>query len=147
LGCHIALKINADLVPKLSRPLILVGVWGTAGTIVSICGASLFDKIGRRKSFFISISGVLLGSIMLVTFWARFEAGGNTSKTLGSLAIFSMFVFLVGFGWIMNAFAYTYPPEILPTDIRAAGMGLGFGIKMGRPRIRDPLFKLPLTIH
>ncbi len=86
---------------------------------------------------------------MLVIFWARFEAGGNTSKTLGSLAIFSMFVFLCGFGWIMNAFAYeseiptirpqaklrssyTYPPEILPTDIRAAGMGLGFGIKMGQ---------------
>ncbi|KAK5170394.1 uncharacterized protein LTR77_004981 [Saxophila tyrrhenica] len=111
-------------------PLILVGVWGTAGTIVSIIGASLFDKLGRRKSFFISITGVIVGSVMLVIFWARFEAGGNTSETLGALAVFSMFVFLCGFGWIMNAFAYTYPPEILPTDIRATGMALGFGIKM-----------------
>lgn len=112
-------------------PLILVGVWGTVGMIVSICGASLFDRLGRRKSFFISISGVMLGSVLLVIFWALYEASDNTNKVLGKLAVFSMFLFLAGFSWIMNSMAYTYPPEILPTDIRATGMALGYGLKMG----------------
>jgi MFS family permease len=112
-------------------PLILVGVWGTVGTIVSICGALLFDRLGRRKSFFISISGVMTGSVMLVIFWALYEASGNTTKVLGELAVFSMFVFNCGFAWIMNSMAYTYPPEILTTDIRATGMALGYGLKMG----------------
>lgn len=112
-------------------PLVLVGVWGTVGTIVSICGASLFDYLGRRKSFFISISGVMLGSIMLVIFWALYEASENTNKVLGKLAVFSMFVFNCGFAWIMNSMAYTYPPEILTMDIRATGMALGYALKMG----------------
>lgn len=93
--------------------LIMVGIWGTAALIVGIIGMYFFDKLGRRKSFFISISGILAGSIMLAIFWARFELSGNSNRALGSLAVFSMFVFLCGYGWIMNAFGYTYTPEIL----------------------------------
>jgi MFS family permease len=94
-------------------PLVLVGVWGTCGLIFSIFGAYFFDRLGRRKSFFISISGILLGSVMLAIFWARYEAGGNSNKVLGSLALWSMFLFLCGYAWIMNSFGYTYTPEIM----------------------------------
>ncbi|KAK5173550.1 uncharacterized protein LTR77_002231 [Saxophila tyrrhenica] len=127
-------------------PLIMVGVWGTLGVIFSCGGAYFFDKLGRRKSFFISMTGVLLGSIMLVIFWARFEASGNTNKTLGSLALWAMFVYLVGYAWILNSFGYAYTPEILvstyvfmldmwegrtkhfrqPMEIRATGLAAGF---------------------
>jgi len=94
-------------------PLVLVGVWGTLGVIFACGGAFFFDKIGRRKSFFISMTGVIVGSVMLVAFWARYEHGGNTNKTLGSLALWSMFVYLVGYAWILNSFGYAYTPEIL----------------------------------
>ena len=94
-------------------PLIMVGVWGTLGVIFSCGGAYFFDKLGRRKSFFISMSGVLVGSILLVAFWSRYEAGGNSNKTLGSLALWAMFVYLVGYAWILNSFGYAYTPEIL----------------------------------
>jgi hypothetical protein len=94
-------------------PLVLVGVWGTLGVIFSCAGAFFFDKIGRRKSFFISMSGVCLGSTMLVIFWARYENSGSTNKTLGSLALWSMFMYLVGYAWILNSFGYAYTPEIL----------------------------------
>lgn len=94
-------------------PLILVGIWGTTALIVGIVGMLLFDRLGRRKSFFISITIILIGSILLVIFWARFETSGNTNRAMGILAMLSMFVFLCGYGWIMNAFGYTYAPEIL----------------------------------
>ena len=94
-------------------PLVLVGVWGTLGVIFACGGAYFFDTLGRRKSFFISMTGVIIGSIMLVAFWARYEKTGNTDKTLGDLALWSMFVYLVGYAWILNSFGYAYTPEIL----------------------------------
>jgi hypothetical protein len=37
-----------------------------------------------------------------------------------------MFVYLVGYAYIMNAFGYTYPSEIMPTPMRAAGNAVAF---------------------
>ncbi|OAL24111.1 hypothetical protein AYO20_10723 [Fonsecaea nubica] len=106
--------------------LILIGVWGTVGVIFSTIGASLFDKLGRRVSFFISMTVVLIASIMLVIFWARYENGGSTNKTLGALALWSMFLFLTGYAWILNSFGFAYTPEIMPTEIRATGVAIGY---------------------
>lgn len=76
--------------------LVLVGVWGTLTVISTTIGSSLFDKLGRRQAYFIAMSIILVASILLAIFWARFEASGNKSKVLGDLAIFSMFLFLCG---------------------------------------------------
>jgi hypothetical protein len=88
----------------------MVGVWGTVGTITAALGAYFFDRLGRRRSFFLSCSFTLLGALMLVILWARFEAGGSVNHTLGSLALWSMFVYLFGYAWIMNAFGKLTPP-------------------------------------
>ena len=45
---------------------------------------------------------------------------------LGRFTVGFMFVYLVGFAFIMNAFGYTYPSEIMPTPIRAAGNAVSF---------------------
>jgi hypothetical protein len=37
-----------------------------------------------------------------------------------------MFVYLVGYAFIMNSFGYTYPSEIMPTPMRAAGNAVAF---------------------
>ena len=37
-----------------------------------------------------------------------------------------MFVYLCGYAFIMNSFGYTYPSEIMPTPIRAAGNAVSF---------------------
>jgi MFS family permease len=95
----------------------MVGVWGTLGVIFACGGAYFFDRLGRRKSFFISMTGVLIGSIMLVIFWARYEYTGNSVKVLGDLALWSMFVYLVGYAWILNSFGYAYTPEILVSHV------------------------------
>lgn len=45
---------------------------------------------------------------------------------LGRFTVGFMFVYLVGYAFIMNAFGYTYPSEIMPTPIRAAGNAVAF---------------------
>ncbi|KAF1815175.1 general substrate transporter [Eremomyces bilateralis CBS 781.70] len=112
-------------------PLVLVGVWGTVGVIFSAVGASYFDRIGRRKSFFISMTLVTIGSILLTAFWATYEKTGNTVKTFGSLALWAMFVYLTGYALCLNAFGYAYTPEILPLPIRATGVATGFATMNG----------------
>lgn len=45
---------------------------------------------------------------------------------LGRFTVGFMFLYLVGYAFIMNAFGYTYPSEIMPTPIRAAGNAVAF---------------------
>jgi MFS family permease len=46
--------------------LVMVGVWGTCGTIFCIMGALSFDKLGRRKSLLGSLWVQFLASIAMV---------------------------------------------------------------------------------
>ncbi|KIW85243.1 hypothetical protein Z517_00633 [Fonsecaea pedrosoi CBS 271.37] len=105
--------------------LVLVGVWGMVTIISTCCGTYYFDKIGRKKSFYISITIVMIASTLLTAFWASYEKSGNTNATLGKLGVWSMFLFMFGYAWVMNAFGYAYIPEICPTEIRAAGTATG----------------------
>ena len=111
--------------------LILVGVWGTLTVISTSIGSLLFDRLGRRKPFFFAMGIMLTASIMLTAFWATYAKTGDTVAIYGKLAIFSMFLFLVGYAFIMNSFAYAYIPEILPTNIRAAGTAAAFAVQNG----------------
>lgn len=92
----IILYKSLGLAGKMS--LILVGVWGTTMLIISLFGAYFFDKLERRINFFISLGGVIIENVMLVVFWARYEASGNMNKTLGNSDMFAIFFFLAGYG-------------------------------------------------
>jgi hypothetical protein len=46
--------------------LVMVGVWGTLGTIFCIIGGLFFDKLGRRKSLLGSLWVQFLASIAMV---------------------------------------------------------------------------------
>lgn len=109
-------------------PLILVGVWGTVGVLCNIPGAWWFDSLGRRKMFFIAMGFMLPASILLCAFWATFENTDNTVKVWGILAVVAMFLFLVGYAVIINAFSYAYISEILPTAIRSPVVATTFGL-------------------
>ena len=105
--------------------LVLVGVWGMV-TILSTCtGTYFFDSLGRKRSFYISIGMVIFASTLLTAFWATYEKSGDTDAIFGRLGVMSMFMFMFGYAWILNAFGYTYIPEICPTEIRAAGAATG----------------------
>ncbi|KIW08633.1 uncharacterized protein PV09_00589 [Verruconis gallopava] len=106
--------------------LVMVGVWGTLGTIFCCIGAWFFDRLGRRKSLLGSLWVQFLASIAMVIFWARFQLSDNKNLLLGRFTVAMMFLYLVGYAYIMNSFGYTYPSEIMPTPIRAVGNAVAF---------------------
>jgi hypothetical protein len=106
--------------------LILVGAWGTLTVISTGIGSTTFDRLGRRRPFYFAMSIITIASILLTAFWATYAKTGNTDTVYGHLTIFAMFLFLFGYAFIMNSFAYAYIPEILPTNIRAVGTAAGF---------------------
>lgn len=65
-------------------------------------------------------------SIITVTLWARFEAGGSTDTAMAKGIIFGMFLTVFGYAGVMNTFAPCYSAEIMPTCIRAAGVASGY---------------------
>jgi len=71
---------------------------------------------------------MLPSSILLCAFWATYESTGNTVAKWGDLAVWSMFMFYVGYSLIIGAFNYTYIPEIMPNAIRAAGVGTTYAM-------------------
>jgi MFS family permease len=101
--------------------LALAGVWGTVLLPAIIIGGYFFDKIGRKRSVYVSMGIVMTASTMLTVSWSRYSASGNTNKTAGHVAVASMFLFIFGYSWIMNAMQFTYPAEICPANIRHIG--------------------------
>lgn len=117
--------------------LVLAGCWGTVNCIFSFAGALCLDRIGRRKAFFYSMAVVIVAQILTTAFWATFERTENI--VYGKLAVFAMFIYcaskhsrsfspgntnemnVLGWATFLNAICYSYLPEILPSNIRAAG--------------------------
>jgi hypothetical protein len=108
--------------------LVLTGIWGTQGCCSSLAASSVVDKLGRRPLLFIAYGLMIPGGILLVGLWAGFEAGGSLNKSLGKAVIFGMFVYGFGYGGFMNTFFPAYSSEILPTNIRAAGVASGYAL-------------------
>lgn len=110
--------------------LVMVGVWGTLGTIFCMIGGLTFDKLGRRKSLLGSLWVQFLASIAMVIckslsihkdvclsyianatlVWAQFQKSGNANMLMGRFTVGFMFVYLVGYAFIMNAFGMSIFP-------------------------------------
>ena len=69
--------------------LIMVGVWGTCGTIFCIMGALSFDKLGRRKSLLGSLWVQFLASIAMVICKSSVSASEKKANkySLGTIPI------------------------------------------------------------
>lgn len=78
------------------RLQVMIGVWGTWVIIAVFCMSPWFDRIGRRKSLFMSYAFIITGGLITVITWARFEAGGSKNIPLGSGIIVGMFVLCWG---------------------------------------------------
>lgn len=96
--------------------LIVLGLFKLAFIVV---GGYLLDKIGRRKSFFISYSGMCLALLMIGLSFIRNETTSNPVLTVTALIIFlSFFSIAAGPG------AWLIPSEVFSNTIRARAMSL-----------------------
>lgn len=88
--------------------------------IVSIAGALLADRIGRRALWMVSLIGMICSNIGITITSAIFDKqGGNTTAYC---AILFLFLYNAGFNIACNPLAYSYPTEILPYSMRTKGL-------------------------
>jgi MFS family permease len=88
--------------------------------IISITGAILADRIGRRSLWMTSLVGMMCANIGITVTSAVFEKKENDSAAY--MAIAFLFMYNAGFNIACNPLLYSYPTEILPYSMRTKGL-------------------------
>ena len=98
---------------------IIVGAVNVLSTILSMF---LIDKLGRRKLYFIGLTGMAISLAALGTFFLMKDSLGASLKyvTVGSMIVYIFFfaVSLGPLGWLIIS-------EIFPLKVRGLGMSIG----------------------
>lgn len=84
----------------------------------------LVDKVGRRKLFLISTSGMLVSFIVWTICSAQYSASGN--KGAANAVIAMIFLYYLAYNTAWSGLLIGYTVEILPYNIRAKGMTVMF---------------------
>jgi MFS family permease len=91
--------------------------------LISILGACLADRIGRRSLWLVSLIAMICSNIGITITSAVF-AHNDTNNAAAYLAILFLFFYNAGFNIAMNPLAYAYPTEILPYSMRTKGIAV-----------------------
>jgi len=98
---------------------VSVGIVNVASTVVAMF---LIDKIGRRKLYFIGLTGIMFSLAALAIFFFMKEDLGDNLKwvIVGTVLIYIVFfaISLGPLGWLIIS-------EIFPLKIRGVGMSVG----------------------
>ncbi|MCK5704101.1 MAG: sugar porter family MFS transporter [Cyclobacteriaceae bacterium] len=98
---------------------ISVGIVNVASTVVAMF---LIDKIGRRKLYFIGVTGIMISLTALGMFFFMKESLGDNLRwvIVGTVLIYIVFfaISLGPLGWLIIS-------EIFPLKIRGVGMSVG----------------------
>lgn len=102
--------------------LLLTAINPIFSMLGAIYGATLLDKLGRRKMLLIGLTGGLFAYCLLTAFTA--EAAKTPS--LGYGVIVSIYIFGIFFAWGWTPLQTLYAVECLENRTRAKGSGLNF---------------------
>ncbi|KAK5136540.1 hypothetical protein LTR08_002884 [Meristemomyces frigidus] len=94
--------------------------------LVAIGFSFLVDKLGRKKLFMIAAVGMLLSFSVWTGCSAVYAQSGNSSAGSAVIAMVFLFYLAAGFAW--PGLTVAYVSEILPYNIRAKGLAIGFAI-------------------
>ncbi|KAH8665714.1 general substrate transporter [Tricladium varicosporioides] len=90
--------------------------------LISILGACLADKIGRRSLWLLSLFSMLGSNIGITVTSALFAKTPNNATAY--TAVVFLFLYNAGFNVACNPLAYSYPTEILPYSMRTKGLSV-----------------------
>lgn len=100
-------------------PSIIVGVVNVAFTVISLF---LIDKIGRRKIYFIGLTGIVISLFLMGLSFSLADQMGEMSKwfLVGSMLIYIAFfaISLGPLGWLIIS-------EVFPLRVRGLGASIG----------------------
>lgn len=96
--------------------------------VVSIAGACLADRIGRRSLWMISMIGMMAANIGVTITTAVHDKNG--SQGAAYMVVVFLFLYNGAFNIACNPLAYAYPTEVLPYNIRTKGMSVVVALGM-----------------
>ncbi|EME44007.1 hypothetical protein DOTSEDRAFT_79908 [Dothistroma septosporum NZE10] len=91
--------------------------------LVSIAGAILADKIGRRALWMTSFISMILANIGTVVSSALVSKDAD-NRVAAYFVIVFLFLYNAGFNIACNPLAYAYPTELLPYAMRTKGISV-----------------------
>jgi SP family galactose:H+ symporter-like MFS transporter len=98
---------------------VSVGVVNVLFTIVSM---AIIDKLGRRKLYFIGISGIIFSLVALAVSFALRDSLGDSIKWL---AVGFVLLYIVFFAISLGPLGWLIISEIYPLKVRGIGMSIG----------------------
>lgn len=109
-------------ITSTSTQLLLTAINPIFSMMGAVYGASLLDKLGRRKMLMIGLGGGLIAYCLLTAFTAESAKHPN----LGYGVIVSIYLFGISFAWGWTPLQTLYAVECLENRTRAKGSGLNF---------------------
>lgn len=109
-------------ITDVNTQLLLNAINPIFSMIGAVYGASLLDKLGRRKMMLAGLAGALFFYVLLTAF----AANANANPKLGYGVIVSIYCFGICFAWGFTPLQTLYSVECLENRTRAKGSGLNF---------------------
>ncbi|KAH7402122.1 general substrate transporter [Phaeosphaeria sp. MPI-PUGE-AT-0046c] len=105
-----------------NKQLLINAINPIFSMIAAVYGATLLDKLGRRKM----LMGGLVGGLVAYIFLTAFTATATKSNNLSYGVIVAIYVFGIFFAWGWTPLQTLYSVECLENRTRAKGSGLNF---------------------
>lgn len=112
---------NAGITDK-NKQLLINAINPIFSMLAAIYGATLLDKLGRRKMLLGGLTGGLFAYVLLTAFTAT----AKPSNDLAYGTIVSIYLFGIFFAWGWTPLQTLYSVECLENRTRAKGSGLNF---------------------
>ncbi len=103
------------------------GIWGAVSVGVvnvtfTVLSLFLIDKIGRRKLYFIGLSGIIFSLLALGTVFAFLTSLGDMGKWL---AIAFVWIYIAFFAISLGPLGWLFISEVFPLRVRGIGSSIG----------------------
>lgn len=122
---YLAPVLRSIEITSQERITLINGILQIWNMIVSMTGANLVDKLGRRKIFLGATSCMFVGMIGWTIAGSQYVQ--TKSDASGIAVLFCICFFLTSYNFCWNPLAVAYPCEVLTFPIRAKGVSLLIG--------------------
>lgn len=101
------------------QSLVVGAAYNTWAAFANIAGATVSDRLGRRKALLIGYAGCVVMFIIATGLIAKFSE--NSSKSYAAAAVTFLFLYVFFYGAFIDVNQYTVATEIFPSHLRSQG--------------------------
>ncbi|KIM97589.1 hypothetical protein OIDMADRAFT_44281 [Oidiodendron maius Zn] len=101
------------------QALVVGAAYNTWAAFANMGGATVSDRLGRRKALLIGYAGCVVMFIIATGLIAKFSQ--NSSRTYAAAAVTFLFLYVFFYGAFIDVNQYIVATEIFPTHLRSQG--------------------------